>query len=417
MLVFLIALCWLLGVGALIAIYRREISCWWREPALSAPVLIIESDDWGPGPASDGSRLQRLLRVLRKHRSADGRPPVVTLGVVLAAPGTGPSFGWNGLPMYNPCMLDDQRYSAVLAAMREGHAAGMFALQLHGREHFCPPALMKAARHDPQARAFLRGDPAVSRHEALPSHLQSRWIDAARLPTCALDREVIESAVAEETALFRRVFGVPARVTVPVTFTWTTDVEAAWAKHGIRVVVTPGGRNVGRDAEGRLVADGSMLRNGDPAPGGMVYVVRDVYFEPALGHTAERGLQEIRERHRLGRPALLEMHRFNFTGDEAQTDRSLDELDRLLAGALATIPQLRFMSTETLAGALLARDPALVDLRFAARLRAFLLRASTQHRLRKLAWISGLALPAVVAFGVASMLLQSADRGRSMGWQ
>ena len=146
-----------------------------------------------------------------------------------------------------------------------------------------------------------------------------------------------------------------------------------------------------------------------------MYVVRDVYFEPALGHGAERALQDIRERHRLGRPALLEMHRFNFTGDEAQTGRSLDELDRLLAGSLATIPKLRFMSTETLAGALLARDPALLDRRFAARLRAFLLRASTHHRLRKLAWISGLALPAMVMFGVASMLLKRTDRGRSMG--
>ena len=400
---------WLLLLG----LFARRLHADWREPVLAMPVLIVESDDWGPGPPADGALLHGLLQVLRKHRGVDGRPPVITLGVVLAAPGVGVSVAGDMAPEYLPSVLDDECYSGILAAMREGSAAGLFALQLHGHEHFWPPALMKAARHDPQARAFLQGGPGVPRHEMLASRLQSRWVDAASLPSVALDGEAIESAAAEETTCFRRVFGAPARVAVPVTFVWTTDVEAAWARRGIRVVVTPGGRNVGRDAEGRLVADGSILRNGDPAPGGMVYVVRDVYFEPALGHTAEGTLQQIRERHRLGRPALVEMHRFNFTGDQARTDQAFGELDRLLAGALAAIPQLRFMSTEALAVALRTRNPALVDRRPAARLRTFILRAATLHRLRKLAWLSGLALPAVAVFAAASLLLSGAGHPRS----
>ena len=413
MLVVLLVLCWFVGVGALIANYRSEISCWWREPVLAVPVLIVESDDWGPGPPTDGTCLQALLRVLRKHRGADGRPPVVTLGVVLAAPGVGVSAAGNTAPEYSPSMLDDDCYSGILDAMRDGSTAGLFALQLHGREHFWPPALTKAALQDSRARAYLQGDAAMPRHEMLPAHLQSRWIDAARLPSCPLDREAIEGAVADETACFRRVFETPARVAVPVTFVWTTDVEDAWARYGIRVVVTPGSRNIGRDAAGRLVADGSILRNGDPAPGGMCYVVRDVYFEPALGHTAKGSLPEIRERHRLGRPALIEMHRFNFTGSQVEADRALDELDRLLADALTTIPGLRFMSTEALADALRTRDPALVDRRPTARMRTFILRAVTQRRLRKLAWLSGLALPALAVYGVASLLLTGASHSKS----
>jgi hypothetical protein len=402
---------WLLLLG----LFARRLHADWREPVLAVPALIVESDDWGPGPPADGTRLQGLLQVLRKHRGADGRPPLITLGVVLAAPRLCASVAQDMALEYAPSTLDDECHSGILAAMRDGSAAGLFALQLHGREHFWPPALMKAARRDPAARAFLQGDPAVPRHEVLPSHLQSRWVDAAQLPSVALDREAIEGAVAEETACFRRVFGAPARVAVPVTFVWTTDVEAAWARHGIRVVVTPGSRSVGRDAEGRLVADGAILRNGDPAPGGMRYVVRDVYFEPALGHTAERTLQAIRERHRLGRPALVEMHRFNFTGDPASTERALDELDRLLADALTTIPRLQFMSTEALADALRTRDPALVDRRLAARVRTFVLRAATQRRLRKLAWLSGLALPAAAVVGAASLLLSGAGQSRSAG--
>jgi len=239
----------------------------------------------------------------------------------------------------------------------------------------------------------------------LSPHLQARWIDASRLPSAPLDRAAVERAVEDETACFARVFGEPARVAVPVTFTWTIDVEAAWAKHGIQVVVTPGTRNIGRNAQGGLTSDGLLIRNGDTGAGGVVHVVRDIYFEPALGHRAAPVLQQIRERHRLGRPALLEMHRFNFTGDEAQAERSLAEVRLLLQGALAATPDLRFISTEALAEALRLRDPAFVDSRLAARLRAFVVRAATHSRLRKLAWASGLALVAAAVFAVASALL------------
>jgi hypothetical protein len=63
------------------------------------------------------------------------------------------------------------------------------------------------------------------------------------------------------------------------------------------------------------------------------------------------------------------------------------------------------MSTEALAGALRSRDPALIDTRRAARVRAVVLRAATHPRLRKLAWISGLAIAGAAAFGIATLLL------------
>src|SRR5690606_17359583 len=32
----------------------------WREPALACPVVIVESDDWGPGPESDARVLKSI---------------------------------------------------------------------------------------------------------------------------------------------------------------------------------------------------------------------------------------------------------------------------------------------------------------------------------------------------------------------
>lgn len=395
---------------SLVVTFGRRLRADWREPVLAAPVLIVESDDWGPGPPEDVDRLRRLATVLQEISDGHGRHPMVTLGVVLAAPGSSNENQEGCGPSYLPQALDQADFAPLRDMMLAGRDAGVFALQLHGKEHFWPPALLKAAQRDDAARAFLDGRRGMPRHESLPPHLQARWVDASQLPSTALDPRSMMAAVAEETACFARVFGQLARVAVPVTFTWTTDVEAAWANHGVRVIVTPGTRNVGRDAEGRPTGDGSILRNGDVAACGAVYVVRDIYFEPAMGHTADRTLPLLQAHYRVGRPALLEMHRFNFTGDEAQAQASFAELRRLLQIALETTQRLRFMSPEALADALVARDPSLVDLRLAARVRAFILRAATQHRLRKLAWLTGLALVAVVVLAIASASLRPLAR-------
>lgn len=402
---------WLLIVVA----FARRLAADWREPVLAVPVLIVESDDWGPGPTEDAARLRILSAALQEFRDGVGRAPVLTLGVVLAVPGRGEEATVACAPRYRRELLDAPAFESIRNAMIEGCDAGVFALQLHGMEHFWPPALDAAARTDAAARAFLAGTQGVPRHESLPSHLQARWINAARLPSSALDRSDVEGAVAEEAECFARIFGVTARVAVPVTFTWTPEVEAAWASHGVRVVVTPGKRNTGRDADARLTGDGSLLRNGDRGPGGIIYVVRDVYFEPALGHEAAAVLSEVGERQRLGRPALLEMHRFNFTGDEALTEHALAELRRLLHGALSAAPSLRFMSTEALAEALRRRDPELVDARLGARVRAFIQRAATHRRLRILAWVSGLAFVAAALLVIASASLPR--RAQAGAWQ
>jgi len=396
-----------LGAWVSLAVaFGRRLHADWREPVLAAPVLIVESDDWGPGPPEDADRLRRLATVLQESSDEHGRHPVVTLGVVLAVPDSSHEDREGSGPSYVPRALDQAEFAPLRDAMLAGRDAGVFALQLHGKEHFWPPALLKAAQRDDAARAFLDGRRGMPRHESLAPHLQARWVDASQLPSTALDRRSVVAAVADETACFARVFGQFARVAIPVTFTWTTEVEAAWANHGVRVIVTPGTRNVGRDVQGRPAGDGSILRNGDAAAGGAVFVVRDIYFEPALGHTAERTLPVLNAHYRLGRPALLEMHRFNFTGDEAQAQASFAELRRLLQVSLQKTRQLRFMSTEALADALVARDPSLVDLRLAARVRAFILRAATQHRLRKLAWFTGLALVAVVVLAIVSASLR-----------
>ena len=384
-------LLWIVAAGAALAVaFRREIVRAWREPVLSAPVLIVESDDWGYGPLEQAELLRRIAELLARHRDHTGQPAVMTLGVILGGPDTERIAQAGGL-RYERITLADAPLQTIRAAMTAGAQKRVFGLQLHAMEHFHPEVLLKAAERNPLVRSWLTGE-ALPQTEALPARLQSRWIDAAALPSKPLAPGAVEAAAFEEVKAFESIFGVLPEVAVPPTFIWTPAVERAWAAAGVRVVVTPGRRYVGRDTADRPVPEAIRFHNAEHSPCGPVYLVRDDFFEPALGHRVERGMAAVATKTELGRPTLLETHRANFLGDGTKALPALTELDRLLSEALKRWPALRFMSSAQLARHY-AEHSDLIETRLLPRLHVSILRLAHIPRLRKLSLASGVALP------------------------
>lgn len=386
-LALLLAMVILLWAGVLLA-FAGPLAARWREPVLRHPVLIVESDDWGAGPLSQADALTRLAAVLQRIRDRSGRPAMMTLGVVLEVP-DGARIAANGLTEYCALTLADERFAAVRAAMQAGIAAGVFAPQLHGQCHYWPPAVLAAARTDAVVRDWLVA-PQPAATEMLPPHLQSRWVDASALPSRALPDAAIGQAVAAETAAYRAVFGRLPQVAVATTFIWSDAVETAWAQSGIDVVVTPGRRATCRDAAGRPgCVDASML-SGERSRAGQTYLVRDVYFEPTLGHAPQRLADGLKLRTRQGRACLVETHRFNFL---SAADASLAALEAGLNAALAACPRVRFLTPLELAHAIEKQDPAWIEGRLKRRLTVWRARLDEIPRFRRIARLSGLALP------------------------
>lgn len=349
-LVAAIAAAWFVAAAAVALICRKRLTYLWREPAFRHPVLVIESDDWGAGPLGQAAALNDIAEVLARHRDSTGRAPVLNLALVLAVP-DGPAIEAEG--RYRRVTLDDPRFAPVLQALRDGVARGVFSLQLHGMEHFWPPTLL--ASGDAAVAAWLR-QPVPATTEQLPSHLQSRWVDAGTLPSLPHAVEQTQDAVEEEVCAFDRIVGAPPRVVVPPTFVWTRDVERAWARHGIEFIVTPGFRSTLRNAQGLPDGDEGPIVSGDQVDG-LTYLVRTDYFEPARGRDAAYALRALARAAAEGRPCILENHRDNFIFDAEQCRSSLAELEVLCAGALRRHPDLRFVSTVELGRILRSRDP------------------------------------------------------------
>ena len=125
-------------------------------------MLILESDDWGYGPIQQAQCLDRIAEMLERFHDSRGAHPVMTLGVVLAGPDTD-RIRADGCRTYHRVTLADPRLAPVRDAMLRGVARGVFALQLHGMEHYWPACLMHAAHAvDEKLRA---GSPArISLH-------------------------------------------------------------------------------------------------------------------------------------------------------------------------------------------------------------------------------------------------------------
>jgi len=373
---------------AVLLVFFAPLVARWREPVLRQPVLIIESDDWGAGPLAQADALNRLITLLERVRDCSNRAAVMTLGIVLEVP--------DGLRIVETCdnlyqalSLTDTRYDAVRLAIQSGIQAGVFVPQLHGQCHYWPPALLAAALTDDKVRNWLT-TPELAATEDLPSHLQSRWVDASKLPSKPLDSDTISLAVATEATIYQAIFGSAPRVAVATTFIWTKAVEAAWAKSGIDIIITPGRRYTCRNAAGMPEGVDAKMLTGECSSAGQTYLVRDVYFEPTLGHIPQRLVDGLLAHSRLGRACLVETHRFNFL--QAQ-DSSLAALESALKAALAACPKLRFLSPLELADAIQTHDPEWIETRLHRRLAIWCTRLNEIPRFRRVAQLCGLALP------------------------
>lgn len=387
----------ILAVCVVVLRCGRQLSGAWREPMLARPVLIIESDDWGPGPGGDAEALRSIEAVLDGVRDREGRPAVMTLGVVFGIP-DGAAMIAGDCGSYVRRTLADSEFAPIVAAMKSGCERGVFALQRHGLEHFWPASLLARLKDDPSLRQWL-ADPQA-RSEDLPSALQSRWVNAATLPSRPLLQHEVDGAIREEASHLQALFGDAPSVAVPNTFVWTDAVESVWADTGVSCVVTPGRRYEGRDVAGRLTAPTRNIRNGDRGVGGVLYVVRDDYFEPVRGHLAEQVWNALAAKSAQGRPTLLETHRESFIASRKALETALRELNRALIGALERHPALCFMSTQALAQHLGDAASPLCVRSLSARSGIWLRRVRRDPACGRWLKLTGLILPVKLLTGV-----------------
>lgn len=391
---------WVLTLAFLALRHGPLLRAAWREPYFLDVPVLIESDDWGPGPAWQASRLDELAALLSQQQDSVGRAAVVTADMVLSVPDAG-RLRTEG--EWQRRFLDSD-FPQMYAAFRRAQAAGVLVPQLHAIEHCHAEGLVAlAAAGDPRL-AVLDDDPERVDWERLDSPLQAHHVDCTVLPSRPLPASIQQTQVADAVAHFSRLFGFAPRSAVAPCYLWDDTTEDCWAAAGVAYVQTAGYRCPGRAADGSYRQD-RLLRLGDAGRGGLRYLVRNCMYEPVDGRGADGCIIAARQALAEAAPIVISTHRYNYTRDLAAHRASLAGLERILDWVRQHVGPHCFLSSPELGDAISAQsageltgDPATANppapLTGLPRLSAW--HARLVHRHPKLRWLlnlSTLALP------------------------
>lgn len=408
----LISLFWITCVIT-VYLWKKELfQSTWQEPYFKESLVLIESDDWGPGGKFHAERLKIVLAHLKEHKDSTGRAAVLTADVVLALPDIG-EIVKEASHSYKRRFLD-QAFPEIYQAMQQGISDGTLVPQLHGLEHLNGKAFY---------RLFEKNDCRVEKAfqetgwwdwESLDSPLQGHYVDGSQLPTKPLKTEEIKETVEMASAQFEKIFGHTSSSSVAPCYLWDDDVETAWFHQGVGYIQTAGYRCTGRDQKGDYIQNPQLIRVGNKSHMGQIYLVRNVMYEPVDGeHSSKSAYDEALQALQQALPITVSTHRYNYTRSKTEFNDSLSGLDQLLRKIGQNFPATRFLSSPELGDAIKNRNdevtnyfnqsnwPPLTRLTGVCKLSAFLQRLRYRHpKLCLMAKLSGLALPAMLIIWV-----------------
>lgn len=377
----------------------------WQEPYFSDTPVLIESDDWGPGGDFHADRLEALLSILQRHKDNTARPAVLTADMVLSLPDTEKINSHNNGSYFRKSL---DSFPEIYKAMQTGMQQGSFVPQLHGLEHLNGKAFAALMQQQDLRLNLTKTTSDWWDWEALDSPLQGHYVDGSTLPTTPIPTTEAVDIISTASLMFQQLFGSPSASTVAPCYLWNDEIEQLWAENNIQYIQTAGYRCTGRDVTGKYTQNPALIRVGDKNKYGLIYLVRNVMYEPVDGkNTAETAYQEALVAFKQALPISISTHRYNYTRSLDEHEKSLAGLDALLTNLTQHLANIRFLSSAEL-GAQLSNAkqavlnpfnqsswPAIKQLDGYTKLSAFLYRLYYRHpKLVLVSYFSGLIIPA-----------------------
>jgi len=347
----------------------------WKGWLTNRKIVVFESDDWGsirmPSHESyqwlvkngypiaqrpqerydaleSADDLQDLFDVLTSFTDFSGRHPTFTFNTIM----TNPDFAKIKAAGYTryfgePFTETYQKYAAhqkSFKTFQRGIKAGVFYPQYHGNEHINIARWMKQLQNeDSDSRKVfhlgMAGITAKQKPKLGNQILVAYDFDSEQ------QRQAQISSLVEGAKHFESLFGFRSKSFIAPVYTWHSSFEKELSKIGIKYL--QGGKI-------QIQPQGANRRHflGEKNIHGQSYLVRNVYFEPAL-HTRDivgQTLDYIGSAFLMRKPVIISSHRFNYVGfiDKQNKKKGLCQLKRLLQAILKRWPDVEFMTSPEL---------------------------------------------------------------------
>jgi hypothetical protein len=352
-------------------------------------IVVFESDDWGTIRMSSkeafndfrsrgfpvdhcpynmydsiesNDDMESLFSVLLEFKDARQNHPCFTANNIVANPDFKriEAAGFNKY-FFEPFVETLQRYPnrhRVVDYYKVGIQKRVFVPQFHGREHVNTFRWMKALREKDRyvLAAFNHG--MFSVHAQRHPLYKMEYMDAFDIESHDQLVELIKNT-SEGLELFRRLWGFVPKSAIAPCYIWHSDIEASLLANGVSYLQGNFYQQQPRTT-GTFGYDVKYHYTGQRNLYGQTFLVRNVFFEPALDPRkdwVDHALKQIEIAFQWNSPAIIQTHRVNYIGSltPSNRDKNLRDLNHLLKKIIASWPDVTFMSSDQL-GDILTRN-------------------------------------------------------------
>jgi len=339
-------------------------------------IIVIESDDWGSirMPSSEvyskfvdkglnlvgtdynridtlecNEDLYLLLEVLHSFKGLQGKTPVITANIVVGNPDFGKikdsDFRSYHYEPVTKTLLKYPNRDRVESLWKKGDSEGIFHPQFHGREHVNTVRWMEALRKRTPAIMFT-----FDNETTFSGNGDYNFMEVLDFNTPDDLPQMIES-LDQGLDLFENIFGYKSKSYIPPCYVWDSEIEKIIYKKGVRYIQGLVIQSLPRGSFGNYNKKYNVLGRRNSL--GMLYLVRNCFFEPAFTELSDpvgECLRRIDIAFKWHKPAIICSHRINYMGslDAQNRTTNLMLLRDLLSNIINTWPDVEFMTSDQL---------------------------------------------------------------------
>lgn len=359
----------------LTAPYRINFGGWTTDKK----IVVFESDDWGSirMPSAEvykkllagGYRvdefdyerydslasendLTNLFELLISVKDRTGRPPVFTANTAVANPDFD-SIRSSGFSKYyfEPFTETLKKYPAHKNSFKiwqDGMNSGIFYPQFHAREHLNVSKYMKDLRKGNENLHFFFNYQFAGALPKKGEYGENHYVEALKI-SGKKDKELKLRILLDGLSLFEQLFGYRSQSLTPPNYIWYPEYNEKLSVQGVKYYQ---GRRKMRTVGPQKKESRLYHKLGDINSFGQLYLIRNVFFEPAKRKgdglkEVEGALNSISVAFKMGKPAVISTHRLNYIGfiDPSNSSKNLKLLKTLLGEILKKWPDVEFKNS------------------------------------------------------------------------
>ncbi len=342
-------------------------------------IIVIESDDWGgirmpsksvfeilkgkeidviSNPFNSFDTLETddditvLLSLLNKIELKFKIKVKITLNFILANPDfdliKASKYKQYYFKTFTETYSESDKSQNVFSLIKEGISLGYFQPQFHAREHVDVDRWLSLLQNKnlDVMEAFNNNTFGLSFKTNMGINLWQAYNYSTQK-----NMDLIKLSIIEGLSLFEDIFGFKSLSTIAPSGVWNNEIEEVWSNLGVKYIQSFVVQKESKPMRGQLKS--VFHYTGQKSKNGLMYLVRNCFFEPSTNQNndwVKICFNQIRFAFFFNKPAVISMHRINFSGDidKKRRDVSLNNFEILLSKIVAKWPDIKFMSSDEL---------------------------------------------------------------------